>query len=294
MFQKPGIKKKLGFGILGCLLGFIFIYYMSIECKYQDIVEQYNENYAVAEMTELEKIDSMREYVYTNSVFANGEELLLNGFSPEIFGLSKKEKVVKMFQLAQNYKGGLYCDGFADMLAMFYQTMGYDSYRVNLNVHGNTHCVTVVKCNEDWIIEDATFNLSYVMDKTEDTELEKLISNLRYEKGNAVKAVEGCNTDSLAISHSTQEEWTSLYPVIDVIGEKNGCYMYKIDRSVSHYEMYEEMYPHFIEDGYEPDYKFSLLYAEDIIWKYGIEDLIFDRKDTLKDVSEISAIIIPE
>ena len=100
MFQKLGRKKKLGFGILGCILGLIFIYYISIECKYRDIVEQYNENYAVAEMTELEKVDSMREYVYTNSVFANGEELLLNGFSPEIFGLSKKEKVVAILLVA--------------------------------------------------------------------------------------------------------------------------------------------------------------------------------------------------
>lgn len=42
-------------------------------------------------------------------------------------------------------------------------------------------------------------------------------------------------------------------------------YMYKIDRRVIYYNMYEMMYPYFIENGYEADYKFSLLYAEDII-----------------------------
>lgn len=67
--------------------------------------------------------------------------------------------------------------------------------------------------------------------------------------------------------------------------------MYTIDRSVSHYTMYEEMYPYFIADGYEADFKFSLLYAKDIIWKYGIEDFLFDRKDTLQDIEEIAGII---
>lgn len=201
---------KIGVGII-VALGFLpVVYYTNIESEYRDIVKKYNESYAVEEMTELEKVDSMREYVYSNSVFANGKEVLLNGFSTEIFGLTKKEKVVKMFNLAENYKGGLYCDGFADMLAMFYQTMGYDSYRVNLNVYGNTHCVTVVRCETEWMIEDATFNYSYAISDQENIGLEELISDLKYESGNAVKVAEGSNAESLAISRSAPEEWTSI------------------------------------------------------------------------------------
>lgn len=108
---------------------------------------------------------------------ASDDELLLNAFSYPIFGVSKKEKVVKMFRLNQNYSGGVYCDGFADMLAMFYQLMGYDAYRINLNVYGNTHCVTAVKCNEEWIIEDATFNYAYIVDG--EVGLENVIYDLK-------------------------------------------------------------------------------------------------------------------
>lgn len=142
-------------------------------------MNEYNENYVVEDMNEIDKIHAAREFVYTNSVFANGEDVLLNGFSQEIFGLTKKEKVVKMFELIKNYKGGLYCDGLADMLAIFLQCMGYDAYRVNLNVYESTHCVTVVKYGEGWLIEDATFNYTYVLKDKEMYDLKTLIYNLK-------------------------------------------------------------------------------------------------------------------
>lgn len=128
-------KEKLGLEMLGLVIALFVAYHINIQLECQKIVKNYNESYVVEGMTEFDKINSNREYVYANSVFANGEDLLLNGFSYEIFGLSKKEKVVKMFKLSENFKGGLYCDGFADMLAMLYQTMGYDAYRVNLDIY---------------------------------------------------------------------------------------------------------------------------------------------------------------
>lgn len=197
-----------------------------------------------------------------------------------------------MFELNKNYKGGLYCDGLADMLAIFLQCMGYDAYRVNLNVYENTHCVTVVKYGEGWLIEDATFNYTYVLKDKKTYDLKTLIYDLKYDGGRQVVAVEGKNIESYALSLLPKEKWTSLYPITSFVGREKERYMYKIDRRVIYYSMYEMMYPYFIENGYEADYKFSLLYAEDIIWKYGVEDLLFDKKETQKDIGEISAIMM--
>lgn len=243
------------------------------------------------ELKEIEKLDAIREYVYTNSVLANDDELLLNAFSPEIFGLTKKEKVVKMFNLTSNYKGGLYCDGFADQLAMFYQLLGYKAYRVNLNVYGNTHCVTIVKCNEEWIIQDATFNCSYVLGK-EDRNIENIIYNLKNEMGQDVNTLEGEIKNTYAISKMNSDNWKSMYPLVQLINEKDDKYLYVIDRTVSHYSMYELMYPYFISDGYRGEYRFSLLYVDNIIWKFGIEDFIFARNDRLQDVNEVKKILM--
>ncbi len=292
--EKNCNNRKIWLGILGVVVGLLIAYYVNIELEYQCIVEKYNEIYAAEELSEIDRINSIREYVYTNSVFANEEELLLNGFSPKIFGLTKKEKIVKMFKLTENYKGGLYCDGFADMLAMFYQTQGYDAYRVNLNVYGNTHCVTVVKYpgyEGEWLIEDATFNTCVQYDGREVYTLEELINNLKYEKGDVISIVQG-SIESCAISLSSPEEWTSMYPIISNLGGGRGRYLYKIDRGISNYSMFELMYPYFVKDGYESNYKFSLLYTENIIWKYGIEDLVIDRKRILKDIEELSIIMM--
>lgn len=176
------------------------------------------------------------------------------------------------------------------MLAMFYQLMGYDAYRINLNVQGNTHCVTAVKCNEEWIIEDATFNYAYIVG--DESGLDKLIYDLRMG-GDVTGIVEGPDKTSFAIAKQEYEDGqqAGMYPVISFVDEKRGNYMYTIDRSVSNYTMYELMYPCFLQDGYREDFKFSLLYSEEVIWKYGIEDMLFDYKETLDDVEQIKEIL---
>lgn len=274
--------------VLGIALCTIGGYYANISICWHSIIQEYNESMDIHELSEIEKIHSMREYVYSQSVLASDEELLLNAFSYPIFGLTKKEKVVKMFQLNQNYRGGLYCDGFADMLAMFYQLMGYDAYRINLNVGGNTHCVTAVEYNEEWIIEDATFNYAYIAN--DENGLDDIICDLK-SGGGMTHIVEGKNIQSFAIAQNVYEQQVGMYPILLLVGEKKGNYMYAVDRSVSNYTMYELMYPYFLQDGYEADFKFSLLYSEAVIWKYGIEDILFDYEETLEDVEKIEEIL---
>lgn len=77
--------KKFVLSIVGVAVVIASCYYVNIEFKYREIVNKYNENYVVEDMNEIDKIHAAREFVYTNSVFANGEDVLLNGFSQEIF-----------------------------------------------------------------------------------------------------------------------------------------------------------------------------------------------------------------
>lgn len=103
--------------------------------------------------------------------------------------------------------------------------------------------------------------------------------------------IEGNNIQSFAVAQNVYEQQAGMYPILSFIGEKKGNYMYAIDRSVSNYAMYELMYPYFLQDGYEEDFKYSLLYSEEVIWKYGIEDLLFDYRETLDDVDSIKLVL---
>lgn len=96
LFKKKK-KLKIRLFILGIVLCMISGYYTYIAFSWQSIVQKYNESFDIQELSEIEKLHSMREYIYSQSVFACDRELLLNAFSYQIFGLSKKEKVVKMF-----------------------------------------------------------------------------------------------------------------------------------------------------------------------------------------------------
>ena len=169
---------------------------------------------------------------------------------------------------------------------MFYQTLGYKAYRINLNIEGNTHCVTIVNCAEEWCIQDATFNCTYTCGN--DRNIKIIIDALENRNGKEVSVIEGENVNTYAIADENYKTWSTMYPQISFIRNKNDCNMYLIDRSVSHYDMYELMYPIFEKDGYESDYKYSLLYGEDVIWKYGVEDFL-EWKSRTRDVLEIKA-----
>ena len=280
-FPKAGYW-LLGIGIMMCIA--LGAYHIHISAEFSDIVDRFYSEYEGI-VDEVEKVHAIREYVYKYSVFANGEDVLLNGFSHEIFGLTKKEKVVKMFALRNNFKGGLYCDGFADMLTMFYQLLGYDAYRINLDVYGNTHCLTAVKCADEWLLEDPTFNYCFIAEGAGG--IDNIYRILESGRKDGVSIVEGEIKQTYAISFSEPKDWSSLYSIISFVDKKHKKNMYLIDRGVSNYAMYDLMYPYFIEDGYGAHFKYSLLYADDVIWKYGLEDLLFNRKKILSDVAQL-------
>lgn len=58
-------KTKIRLCVLGTVLCMILGYYTYISTCWQSIVEEYNASFNIQELNEIEKLHSMREYVYS-------------------------------------------------------------------------------------------------------------------------------------------------------------------------------------------------------------------------------------
>ena len=190
MRQLGGKKKVL---LIGSVVLIVFILiskycqtlYVNMQFK-RDILmpleREYTEFY-MDETTDFEKVNILREFVYRNSVFANGSEMLLD--INNYLGTEKNEKkqVQNLFNVTKERIGGFYCEGFATILTLLYRSMGYEAVNLSMAVDGeNSHVLTLVKVKELWIVEDATFNQVYVKQNGEPLDIREIIFYLLFRR----------------------------------------------------------------------------------------------------------------
>ena len=218
MRQLGGKKKVL---LIGSVVLIVFILiskycqtlYVNMQFK-RDILmpleREYLEFY-MDETTDFEKVNILREFVYRNSVFANGSEMLLD--INNYLGTEKNEKkqVQNLFNVTKERIGGFYCEGFATILTLLYRSMGYEAVNLSMAVDGeNSHVLTLVKVKELWIVEDATFNQVYVKQNGEPLDIREIIFYLLLEEDEKVIIWEGDYKYRFAISTYSPAEWSSM------------------------------------------------------------------------------------
>ena len=227
--------------------------------------KEYPEFY-MDETTDFEKVNILREFVYRNSVFANGSEMLLDINNYLETDKNEKKQVLSLFDLTIKKQGGFYCDGFATMLTLLYRSMGYEAVNLNMIIdQENGHALTLVKVGELWIVEDATFNQVYIKQDGEPLDIREIITYLRLGEDKNIVTQEGDYKYRFAISTYSPAEWGCMYPYIEVLEEDQikKQYFYLIDSTRKYYEPMDSLLRKALsEEGYPSDEKYIFLYSQ--------------------------------
>lgn len=109
------------------------------------------------EMDDLERICSLRRWVYKNSMLASSAETLTPR-EPE-FGSMSGDDFMTVF--LEGY-GGLWCHGAAHYLHRAYVEFGYEAYVFSYGMpESTTHTVTLVNSGGELYVQDAYFNCCF-------------------------------------------------------------------------------------------------------------------------------------
>lgn len=137
---------------------------------------------------DFEKTNLLRNWVYTNTIF--GEDnfsdyyAFANGVSPNFAALTEGFR---------NYEVSVYCGGVSTYLALVYNVFGYEAVTLDsalFDTDGNvlcSHVVTLCKIsdesgNENWIVQDATFNRAYIDQYGDPLDIYELMSLLKEKR----------------------------------------------------------------------------------------------------------------
>lgn len=201
-----------------CGVGVLFYEYNSLDNRlWRRLVEDRPE---ISKCTdEYEKLDIIRDWAYENVLFAGHKET----YSSEPADIYI-QKMLDEEQISYGY----YCGGVASVLSHVYTYLGYPACCLDMAVceDGQTlfsHVVTLVHINEEWIVQDPTFNLTYIDEKGNHISVDNVRERLKEEQQIIVRhgATKYANC-IMAIS-----DYTGIYEV-DGAGIKSGdYYLYK-------------------------------------------------------------------
>lgn len=147
--------------------------------------------------SDLAKVEYIRDFVYANLEFVDDDSLRPD-LMKEIF-YSAKPFYVKLYELAQpeNHFPAGYCGGMSLYLSSVYNLLGYKSVLLDMayfdddNRPIQSHVVTLVEVSGNWIVEDATFNVSYVDNGGEHIGIYDLIEMVKFGKTSSIHTVAG-------------------------------------------------------------------------------------------------------
>lgn len=197
----------------------------------------------------LERLDIVRDWVYEKTVLA-GEKDLYSDANPEQF--------LELLVNNQDIDYGYYCGGIAKTLCQVYDIMGYNACCLDLAVISSnevlaSHVVTLVYVDESWIIEDATFNITYLNESKKHMDVLKLRET--FLSGETILTVHGKTMFRRMISSfETYEGSYELQNENERINLKNGKFFYLLNVDLNNYLQYqlsEKAVDIIIEDGYE-------------------------------------------
>lgn len=215
---------------------------------------------------EEEKLDLIRDWVYENTVMA---------WEKGCYSDDSAEQYLSMLMKGEYIEYGYYCGGIAAVLKYIYTCMGYEACSLDLAVFQQdqvlaSHVVTLVYVEEKWIIEDATFNITYTDMAGEHLDIQSLRESF-------------LSGDEFCVEHGRTMFRPCIYPSLEHIKqsteievyekkdnhfwERNGRYFDLINTDINRYferQLPEEVLFIFAEDGYDINEAILYMYPYDI------------------------------
>lgn len=197
----------------------------------------------------LEKLDIIRDWVYEKTILAGEKDL---------YSDAKPEKFLEMLVNNEEIDYGYYCGGIAKTLSQVYEIMGYNAYCLDLAVISDnevlaSHVVTLVYVDERWIIEDATFNITYLNENKEHMDIITLRE--AFLSGETIITAHGktmfrrmiSSSETYSGSYELQSENKHIY-------KKDGTLFYMLNVDLNNYlqtQLSEKAVEFICNEGYE-------------------------------------------
>lgn len=221
------------------------------------------------------KLDIIRDWVYENTVLAGGKDL---------YSDADPEQFLDLLVNNQDIDYGYYCGGIAKTLNQVYNIMGYNACCLDLAVISDnevlaSHVVTLVYVDERWIIEDATFNITYLNENKEHMDIITLRE--AFSSGETIITAHGKTMFRRMISSS--ETYGGSYELRsenERVYKKDGTLFYMLNVDLNNYlqtQLSERTVEFICDEGYEINEATLYMYPY-AIWG--------NQSDALQDLRE--------
>lgn len=153
-------------------------------------------------ISDFEKVNLLREWAYSN-ITASSSSALLAREKNYLFNYSQ---VHSLFSAFSEGKGGAWCYGAAIALMRVYNAYGFNASILDYGKIGiMTHVVTLVKINHDngqrTVIQDATFNLTYVDPVGAPYDYHEFVQVLKERRSDKVRILQGHSRSGYFLLH---------------------------------------------------------------------------------------------
>lgn len=159
-----------------------------ISSKYPGFLKLVNDG----DITEVAR--TIRDFAHF-SFLRSSDQLFLDNYGKSGDNLHPYEK----YLLFQAKEIGVLCGGAAKYLADIYNALGYSAtcynYGLSDSHYHHTHVVTIVKCREGMLIQDAYFNVEYFIRKQGPADFAKLLRYIRSGDFADIETVQYCCRD---------------------------------------------------------------------------------------------------
>lgn len=231
-------------------------------------------------------VDRIREYIYEQMEWAFAEDFHTDVVN-QIFSddLSWEERIYELCEPDTIESPG-YCGGTAYVLAVVYNMLGYESCTLDMAVFDengnvvNSHVVTLVSVDGEWIVEDASYNLTFKKEGKH-IPIQDLIRCACENDIDDIEIVYGDNKwrKGVLVKPEYEGEYTLLEPG-EFIEFSDGYYVY-VEMRMEDWISIDEMKEYFAESGY----------ATNMLGLYGYPYDIYLTKNSLMNVLEQKLLI---
>ncbi len=141
-----------------CLWGGVILLWKITPLKYKLLVTLYIDRPQLLMCKDdVDRLDIVRDWVYENVPFA---------WNGDTYREEEPDHLLEKIVNHQDIDFGYYCGWTAQLLYRVYEIMGYSACCLDMAIAERdnilaSHVVTLVYVDESWIVEDATFNITY-------------------------------------------------------------------------------------------------------------------------------------
>ena len=194
------MKKRIGSSVIilvlliVCIVGGYHSRYDNTEL-FRSQMESLLRKAGIDKENDEEYLDHIRNYAYANLEWASGSNYYQD-MEKAIFEEALWEEAVYFLYCEDTIEATGYCGGTAYALATLYNVLGYNACALDMAVFDQagkvmgSQVVTLVELEDRWIVEDATFNLTYKEDG-EHISIQDLVKSVKESEIQNIKVEEG-------------------------------------------------------------------------------------------------------